>query len=138
MLIRIAGLRDQFEQSILSKLSNVNVNGSIENRLPTVSNLKVAMVDSEAIMTKLRTKLSISSGSACSSADPAPSHVLIAMGLTPDEAKGSFRVSLGSPTTAEEVDFAAKWLVEAIEEYRSESPVWQMYQQGIDVTGLSR
>ncbi len=134
---RVGALRDQFEQSILSDLEDVSVNGSLSNRLPTVSNLKVAMVDSEAIMTKLRTKLSFSSGSACSSANPEPSHVLIAMGLTPGEAKGSFRISLGSPTTAQEIDLASKWLIEAIEEYRSQSPVWQMYKQGIDVTGLA-
>ncbi len=134
---RVGALRDQFEESILSNIEDVSVNGSLNNRLPTVSNLKVAMVDSQAIMTKLRTKLSISSGSACSSANPAPSHVLIAMGLTPGEAKGSFRISLGSPTTAEEIKLASKWLIAAIQEYRSESPVWQMYKQGIDVTGLT-
>ena len=119
---------------MLAKLEYVGVNGSRDQRLPTVSNLKVAKVDSQAVMTKLRTKLAISSGSACSSANPAPSHVLIAMGLSDEEAKGSFRVSLGSPTTKEEMGLAAQWLTEAIQEYRAESPVWQMFKQGIDVS----
>jgi len=136
-IIFIGALRDEFEQSMLSGLEYVSINGSEAHRLPTVSNLKVDFVDSQAIMTKLRSKLAISSGSACSSADPAPSHVLLAMGLSPEEAKGSFRISLGNPTSREEIELASLWLTEAIEEYRSESPVWQMFKQGIDVRGLS-
>ena len=130
---RIAALRDVFENNLLSTIEMAGVNGSRERRLPTVSNIKVPFVDSQAVMTKLRTKISISSGSACSSADPSPSHVLLAMGLSPDEAKSSFRVSLGRPTTVEEITLATQWLIEAIEEYRSESPLWQLYKQGINV-----
>lgn len=134
---RIQVLRDSLENSILSALESVDINGSMENRLSTVSNLKVSFVDSQAIMTKLRTRLSISSGSACSSADPAPSHVLLAMGLTHEDAKGSFRISLGKPTSMQDVQSASKLLIDAINEYRSESPVWQMFKQGIDISGLS-
>jgi len=134
--VSIGKLRDQFEHSMLSTLEYVKVNGSLDHRLPTVSNIRVAMVDSQAIMTKLRTKLAISSGSACSSANPAPSHVLLAMGLTGDEAKASFRISLGSPTTKQEMDTATAMLIESINEYRSESPVWQMFKQGVEMKGL--
>src|SRR5688500_3528873 len=130
---RIKSLRDKFEERIISSVEGVQVNGSHEHRLPTVTNLKVLHVDSEAVMTKLRTKIAISSGSACSSADPSPSHVLLAMGLSAPEAKGSFRISLGRPTTEEEITTAADWLKEAIEEYRSQSPVWQMFKQGINI-----
>jgi cysteine desulfurase len=129
---RLKSLRDKFENKFLSTLEHVGVNGSIDQRLYTVSNLKVAKVDSQAVMTKLRTKLAISSGSACSSADTSPSHVLIAMGLSAEEAKGSFRISLGTPTTPDEIELAANLLSEAITEYRSESPVWQMFKQGIE------
>jgi cysteine desulfurase len=129
---RIKSLRDRFENKLLSTLQYVGVNGSLDQRLNTVSNLKVAKVDSQAVMTKLRTKLAISSGSACSSADPSPSHVLIAMGLSAEEAKGSFRISLGTPTTPDEIDLAANLLSETITSYRSESPVWQMFKQGIE------
>lgn len=127
--MRIGNLRNRMESKILSSLENVEVNGSSE-RLPTVSNFKAAFVDSQAVMTKLRTKLSISSGSACSSADPLPSHVLLAMGLSENEAKGSFRISVGRPTTIEDVDQAANWLCEAISEYRMQNPVWQMFING--------
>ncbi len=136
-IIFVGALRDDFELSILSRIENVRINGSEKHRLPTVSNLRVALVDSQAIMTKLRSKLAISSGSACSSANPEPSHVLLAMGLSPEEAKGSFRISLGNPTTREEIELASRLLTDAIEEYRSESPVWQMFKQGIDITGLT-
>ena len=135
--VRIKELRDFLENTILTSLDNIEVNGSIDHRLATVTNIRAAYVDSQAVMTKLRTRLAISSGSACSSADPSPSHVLLAMGLTPGEAKGSFRISLGKPTTMEEIQYATKCLVEAIEEYRSESPVWQMFKKGIDVSGMA-
>ncbi|HUR30212.1 MAG TPA: cysteine desulfurase family protein [Saprospiraceae bacterium] len=132
---KIGALRDEFENRIISSLEAVEINGDVANRLPTVSNLKILYVDSQAIMTKLRTRLAISSGSACSSADPSPSHVLMAMGLTPEEAKGSLRISLGRPTTKEELDKAGQWLIDEIKEYRSQSPVWQMFKQGVDMTG---
>jgi cysteine desulfurase len=131
----IRTMRDQFELQMLGSLEDVTINGSIDHRLPTVSNLKISHVDSQAVMTRLRTKLSISSGSACSSADPAPSHVLLAMGLTPAEAKASFRISLGLPTTQDEMTMAVNWLIDAVQEYREQSPLWQMYKQGIDVSG---
>ncbi|MGB4848463.1 MAG: cysteine desulfurase family protein [Saprospiraceae bacterium] len=130
---RIKSLRDKFENKLLSTVEHMSVNGSLDQRLYTVSNLKVAKVDSQAVMTKFRTKLAISSGSACSSADPSPSHVLLAMGLSAEEAKGSFRISLGAPTTSAEMNIAVKLLSEAIIEYRAESPVWQMFKRGIEI-----
>lgn len=132
--LRIERLRDHFEKSILSSIEAVTVNGDVEKRLPTVSNLKVTAVDSQAVMNRFRSKLAISSGSACSSADPDPSHVLLAMGLTTVEAKGSFRISFGSPTTLEEIDKAAQILKQAIDAERSQSPLWQMFKQGIDIS----
>ncbi len=132
--VHIAALRNQFESAILKNLENVIVNGCVECRLPTVSNLRLLHVDSQAVMTKLRTKVSLSSGSACSSADPSPSHVLLAMGLSPSEAKGSFRFSFGRQTTMDEVKLAGTWFMEAINEYRAESPVWMMFKQGMDVS----
>ena len=132
--LRLERFRNHFEKSILSSLEEVTVNGDIEGRLPTVSNLKVTAVDSQAVMNRFRSKLAISSGSACSSANPEPSHVLLAMGLTASEAKGSFRISFGAPTTMDEVDKAAQILIEAIDTERSQSPLWQMFKQGIDIS----
>ena len=131
---RLLQLRDQFEKSILAALEEVSANGHVCDRLHTVSNLKVRFVDSQAVMSRFRSDLAISSGSACSSANPEPSHVLLAMGLTPAEAKGSFRISLGVPTTLAEIEIAARIFIEAVEAERAQSPVWQMFKQGIDVS----
>lgn len=131
---RIQLYRDQFERTILASVEEVSVNGNLESRLPTISNLKVRFVDSQAVMSRFRNDLAISSGSACSSANPEPSHVLLAMGLTPAEAKGSFRISLGVPTTLAEIESAARIFMEALAAERAQSPVWQMFKQGIDVS----
>ncbi|MEO5907335.1 MAG: cysteine desulfurase family protein, partial [Saprospiraceae bacterium] len=133
---RLGFLRDELERKVLQEIEFAQVNGSTEHRLPTVSNLQIPYVDSQAVMTKFRSRLAISSGSACSSSDPTPSHVLLAMGLSSAQAKGSFRISVGMPTTPEETQKAATLLIDAIHAYRSESPVWQMVKQGIDVSGL--
>ncbi len=134
-MARLVELRDRFEQKVLQTVEEVSINGHLIARLPTVSNLRVRFADSQAVMSRFRTKLAISSGSACSSAHPEPSHVLLAMGLTAEEAKGSFRVSFGVPTTQEEVDLAAGYLIEAIHAERDRSPVWQMFKKGIDLSG---
>lgn len=131
---RILPYRDLFEKAILSALEEVWINGHVGERLHTVSNLKVRFVDSQAVMSRFRSDLAISSGSACSSANPEPSHVLLAMGLTPAEAKGSFRISLGVPTTQAEIEIAARIFIEAVEAERAQSPVWQMFKQGIDLS----
>ena len=128
-------LRDDFEKAMLTSIEAVKVNGDPLSRLPTVSNLLVRHVDSQAVMSRLRSRLAISSGSACSSADTEPSHVLQAMGLTLAEAKSSFRISVGIPATFSQVKQAAEMLQEAVGEERAQSPLWQMYQQGIDLDG---
>jgi cysteine desulfurase len=135
---RILELRDKFETKLLSSIESAEVNGDLAHRLPTVTNLRVKHVDSQAVMTRLRTKMAISSGSACSSADPTPSHVLLAMGLNAAEAKSSFRISMGRFTTSDEMEQATNWLAEAIQTYRSESPVWQMFKQGINIPDTTR
>jgi cysteine desulfurase len=131
---RIRTYRDLFEKNILGSIEEVHLNGHRDKRLSTVSNLRVRFVDSQSVMTRFRSLLAISSGSACSSANPEPSHVLLAMGLSPAEAKGSFRISLGVPTTLEETERASILLSEAIAAERAQSPVWQMFKQGIDVS----
>jgi cysteine desulfurase len=130
---RIQKLRDHFEKTILSEAEEVSVNGNVDHRLHTVSNLGVRLTESQAVMTKFRSKLAISSGSACSSADPAPSHVLLAMGLSKENAKASYRFSFGRPTTEDEVEKAAKLFIDAVREYREQSPVWAMHLKDIDV-----
>ena len=73
--------------------------------MPGNLNLSFAYVDGEALMMAMR-DVAVSSGSACTSANPEPSHVLLAMGLDEDMARASLRFGLGRFTTAEEIDFA--------------------------------
>lgn len=131
---RIRPLRDHFESVLRDTVEELYINGDANGRLYTVSNFRVTGVDSQAVMSRFRNKLAISSGSACSSAQPEPSHVLLAMGLTMTQAKSSFRVSFGTPTTSEEVSLALEWFSAAIAEERNQSPLWQLFKQGVDIS----
>ena len=131
---RIGDLRDRLEGRILAACPETVVNGGDAPRLPTATNLMVRFTESQAVMSRFRHRLAISSGSACSSANPEPSHVLQAMGLTPAEARASYRFSLGALTTEAEVDAAAELFSAAVASRRAESPVWQMFCQGLDVS----
>lgn len=130
---RLASLRDQLEASLLQGCPEARINGDLFDRLPTVTNILLRFTESQAVMSKFRSRLAISSGSACSSADPSPSHVLLAMGLSQAEARASFRFSLGVPTSEAEVDAAAAMFIEAVAAYRADSPVWQMHLQGLEI-----
>jgi len=107
----IAPLRDRLEQGILTRVSGCHVNGPPEKRLPNTTNIRFDGIEGEAIVIALDLRgYAVSSGSACSSGASEPSHVLLAMGLTPAEARSSVRFSLGPGNTAEQVD----GLIEAV------------------------
>jgi len=103
---RIGGLRDYLESELL-KIKGVFVNGNIKNRLYNVSNLCFEGIDADSIMASLE-NIMVSNGSACTSALVEPSHVLIAMGLTEEQAFSSIRFSLGRFTTKDEIDITIK------------------------------
>ncbi len=109
----IQALRDYLEESLL-QLPGCSRNGSAVNRLPQVTNLQFANCHSGELMIRLNKHIAVSSGSACSSVSPEPSHVLIAMGLTEAEAHSSLRFSLGRFTTREELDYAISKIREAV------------------------
>lgn len=113
---RISRLRDQLGQSLL-KTRQVSVNGNMASRLPNTANLAFHGMNGSQLITEVTKKIAVSTGSACTSALPEPSHVLHAMGLPDDLAKASLRFSLGRFTTQEEVEFAVK-SVEEILKYR--------------------
>jgi cysteine desulfurase len=100
----IRALRDYLEESLL-RLPGSKRNGPLRERLPQVSNLRFAKHLASELMTRLNKHVAVSSGSACSSLSPEPSHVLIAMGLSEEEAHRSIRFSLGRFTTKEELDY---------------------------------
>jgi cysteine desulfurase len=119
----IAVLRDRLERGILDRLDRVCVNGSIERRLPNTTNLRFDGVEGEAIVIALDLRgYAVSSGSACSSGAVEPSHVLLAMGLTPEDARSSVRFSLGPENTEAEVDGLIEAVVASVGHLRRISP----------------
>ena len=101
---RIASLRDRLETRLL-EMGGVQVNGHPDLRLPNTSNLTFEGIEATQLLETLQRQVSLSTGSACSSGNREPSHVLKAMGLSPEEMHGAVRFSLGRFTTAEEIEF---------------------------------
>jgi len=121
---RLEALRNRLETGVCERISRVKINGISVPRVPNTSNFSFHGVDGESVVLALDLQgICISTGSACSTGDPEPSHVLIAMGLTAREAQGSIRVSLGKATTEEDVDLVLQALVEEVGRLREISSV---------------
>jgi cysteine desulfurase len=100
----IRGLRDYMEKEILALIPDVRVTQAQANRLPNTSSLVLDGVDGETLLMSLDVKgFAVSTGAACSAGSPEPSPGLLAMGLSRSEAQSSLRVSLGWPTTLEDI-----------------------------------
>lgn len=122
-------LRERLRVGIMSRLNDTYLNGHPTERLPGNLNLSFAHVAGEALLMALR-NVAVSSGSACTSANPEPSYVLKALGLDDDLAHGSLRFGLGRFTTEEEVDYAVAEVVRTVNHLRSLSPLYEMARQG--------
>ncbi|MFZ3214965.1 MAG: cysteine desulfurase family protein [Candidatus Acidiferrales bacterium] len=121
---RMAELRDRLENAIVGALPGVRVNGERGRRVPNTANLSFAAAGGEALVIALDLQgIACSTGAACSSGAVEPSHVLLAMGLTPEEARSSVRFSLGRATTAEEIERAIAAILPAVERLRALSPL---------------
>jgi cysteine desulfurase len=118
---RLKKLRDRLLKSLKSKLPDLVVNGSMDARLPGNLNVSFPGVDGEALLVSLCDDLAISSGAACTAAEP--SHVLKALGRKTELALASLRFGLGRWSTEEEVDFAATRVAEVVTRLRAMSPV---------------
>ncbi|MDD7805245.1 MAG: IscS subfamily cysteine desulfurase [Endozoicomonas sp. (ex Botrylloides leachii)] len=116
-----------------SGMEEVHVNGSLEQRTAGNINISFAFVEGESLIMSLK-DLAVSSGSACTSASLEPSYVLRALGLSDELAHSSLRFSFGRFTTVEEVDYAAEKVIAAVNKLRELSPLWDMYQDGIDLS----
>jgi cysteine desulfurase len=122
---QMAELRDQLEKTVLETVEQAAVNSDKAPRVPNTTNISFACLEGEAMVIALDLKgLSVSTGAACSSGAIEPSHVLTAMGLSPDRARGSIRFSLGKQNTAEDVEFALKLVPEVVARLREISPAW--------------
>jgi cysteine desulfurase len=117
---RLLQLRNKLEIDLL-KLDETQVNGNREHRLPHLSNISFRNTESEALMIALNKEIAVASGSACTSASLAPSHVLKALGLPDDLAHASIRFSLGRFTTEEEINFSIKKVGEVVKDLRESS-----------------
>jgi cysteine desulfurase len=122
---RLRGLRDRLHEQIAERVPGVRLNGPPDDRLPGNLNVSFTGVDGEALMMAMR-DVAVSSGSACSSASPEPSHVLLAMGLDEDTARASLRFGLGRFTTAEEIDFAVAVVADAVNRLRTQRVAWSV------------
>ncbi len=124
-LDRMSGLRDRLEQTILGEVEATGVNGQSAPRVPNTTSVHFDGSDGEALVIALDLKgLAVSTGAACSSGAIEPSHVLIAMGLRPEQARGSLRFSLGKQSTSEDVKFALSLVPQTVARLRELSPVY--------------
>ena len=120
---RLLGLRERLYEGVTTQVEQVFLNGHPTQRLPGNLNLSFAYVDGEALMMSMK-DVAVSSGSACTSAHPEPSHVLLALGIGEELARASLRFGLGRFNTAEEVDFTIRAVVDSVARLRRLSPVW--------------
>lgn len=120
-------LRDGFKG-----MEEVYLNGDDVHRVPGNLNISFNFVEGESLMMAMK-NIAVSSGSACTSASLEPSYVLRAIGRNDELAHSSVRFSLGRFTTAEEVDYTIQHVREAVERLRDLSPLWEMFQEGVDL-----
>ena len=117
---RVAELGERLLASLLSRVPDTRLNGDLNLRVGGIVNLCFAGVDGEAVLHELdRALVQVSTGSACSSAEPGPSHVLVAMGLSPEDAHASVRFSLGEDNTEQDVARIAEVVPEVIARLRT-------------------
>jgi len=120
---RIVKLRDKLIKGIMDKIENVRLNGHPTNRLPGNANFCFEFIEGESMLLRLDMEgVAASSGSACTSGSLKASHVLLAIGLLPEIAHGSLRLTLGKNTTEEEIDYVIDILPGIIEKLRALSP----------------
>ena len=124
--LRMAALRDRLETGLLGRIPHARVNGSRSQRVPNTTNLTLPCIEGEAMVIALDLKgIACSTGAACSSGAVEPSHVLTAIGLAPEDARATLRLSLGNQTTDEDIDFALETIPPVIDRLRQMSPTYK-------------
>jgi cysteine desulfurase len=121
---RLAGLRDKLIKGLLEKIDHIRLNGHPTIRLPNNVNLSVDFVEGESMLLNLDLEgICASTGSACSSASLEPSHVLLALGLSPEQAHGSLRFTLGRGNSEEDIERVLDVLPGIVAKLRAMSPL---------------
>jgi cysteine desulfurase len=132
---KLRKLRDRLKDSIMTRLDEVYINGSMEHRLPHNINISFAYVEGESLLMGIN-DIAVSSGSACTSATLEPSYVLKALGVGEDLAHTSIRFGIGRFNTAEEVDYVADRVVDTVKRLRELSPLYEMAKEGVDISKM--
>jgi cysteine desulfurase len=127
---RLGLLRDQLKDHLVGAVEEVRLNGAANPRHPGNLNLSFGYVDGARLLLDLSEAVSVSSGSACSSAEVGPSYVLEAMGVPKDWSAASVRFGLGRHTTATEVRAVADAVIDAVGGLRERSPLWARRASG--------
>ncbi len=123
-IAKMTELRNYLIDRLTSKIKDVTLNGSIEHRHPGNTNFTFKYIEGEALLLLLDMKgIAVSTGSACSSKSLEPSHVLMEIGVPVEEVHGSLRITVGEPTTKEEIDYCVDSLAEVVEKLRQLSPI---------------
>lgn len=122
--LRIKKLRDELIKGVLKKIPDATVNGDLRQRVPSNANFCFKNVEGESILLMLDMEgVAISTGSACSSGSLEPSHVLSAMGVSPEVSHGSLRITFGKDNSAKDVLSVLRILPKIVERLRSMSPI---------------
>jgi len=130
---RMFTLKERLRTGIMDEIPDVYINGHPTERLPGNLNISFAYVEGESLLMGIN-DIAVSSGSACTSASLEPSYVLKALGVGEELAHSSIRFGLGRFNTEEEVDYTVGRVNEAVNRLRELSPLWEMVQEGVDLS----
>ena len=119
----------------LTTIEQVFINGDLERRVPHNLNISFNYVEGESLIMGIK-GLAVSSGSACTSASLEPSYVLRALGRSDELAHSSLRMTIGRFTKTEDIDYAVSTLKDRVAKLRELSPLWEMYQDGVDISTI--
>ncbi|MEX8504058.1 IscS subfamily cysteine desulfurase [Leptothrix ochracea] len=133
-LERIRGLQKRLFDG-LAGIEQTFINGDLTQRVPHNVNISFNYVEGESLIMGVK-GLAVSSGSACTSASLEPSYVLRALGRSDELAHSSLRMTMGRFTTPDEIDYAVSVLKDQVSRLRELSPLWEMYQDGVDISAI--
>lgn len=134
-LAHITKLRKMLIEGITSELDEIYINGSEEHNYPGIVNISFRGCEGEALMMESK-RIAVSSGSACTSNKLSISHVLDAMGIPPDIAQSSLRITIGKLTSESDIKTAIEDLTKATKKLRQMSPIWDMIKSGMDIDNI--
>lgn len=132
----ITRLSKRLLEGLQKNLTNIEINGCLENRNPGNLNISFACVEGESLIMAIK-EIAVSSGSACTSASLEPSYVLRALGVDEELAHTSLRLGLGRYTTEKEVDFVIELIIKSVNRLRELSPLWELMQEGVNLKSIS-